>query len=497
MAKDKSSVDNALSVLEEALQKQYKASYGIKREGTQISVPDYMTLEDASQAIIRYNDEQNEVMESVQQFFGHPHDCLVAFYRAVSDTFGELTPGVSRSFFGVERGKKIQVPISATEVIDVPIGIWELPFCPVKFEISMHFFEDVTSGNGSADSQNKRGMGDDKAIGAIVVKFTLKRLYEPLISVIAQKTRENIHERSIFRGSAIDSNFSFIDLRNFDTSRVVFTEREQVQIDANILSPVRHTKAWLSSGSQLKRGILLAGPYGTGKTLTALMTAKVCEDNGWTFVNALPGSNIAQMIRVAIAYEPSVVFFEDIDADAGAERTDVVNNILNTIDGMLSKSNRVMVILTTNHADKINKAMLRPGRLDSVITLGELDADTTVRLIEAQLRDINSGTMLEGKLDKSAIWKAANGYVPAFIVEAVTKAKAYAINRNGGSEKITVSSDDIVNALNELRPQWDLMNKEADKHQVTLDEITGAMLEAKVNAKTAVEKVEALTRKLT
>ena len=66
MAKDKSSVDNALSVLEEALQKQYKASYGIKREGTQISVPDYMTLESFLFSTMMHGGlEQNETRRVV------------------------------------------------------------------------------------------------------------------------------------------------------------------------------------------------------------------------------------------------------------------------------------------------------------------------------------------------------------------------------------------------------------------------------------------------
>src|SRR5262249_22003547 len=142
----------------------------------------------------------------------------------------------------------------------------------------------------------------------------------------------------------------------------------QNQIDTSILVPIMHTKEVEAQKIPLKRTILLEGPYGTGKSLTARMAARVCEENGWTFILLDRVQGLRTALEFANRYSPAVVFAEDIDR-ISEERNDAANDLINTIDGVLSKSSKIMTILTTNFADKLDKAMVRPGRLDAVISL--------------------------------------------------------------------------------------------------------------------------------
>jgi len=438
--------DKAVERLQAALAENYEAQAGILRQGDRIIIPSFMSYRDASQAILAYEKKMEETIQTAMQFECHPNDGLVAFYRAMKSAFGELAGAASWSFFGKIPGRSLSVPISHSEKVVVPIGKAEIPGLPIIFDIRV-------------ERDNNLELG-----GSMVVICGYPCKFEPLIKKIEQLTQVELRDHPIFKGKAIDSDFNFLNVDDFDPDSVIFSESEQRMVDANILAPIRKTAAWKASGSSIKRGVLLYGPYGTGKTLTALLTAKEATKYGWTFINVLSGGNIATAIRVAKHYQPAVVFFEDIDQDTSGERDESINDILNTTDGLLSKNSEVMVILTTNHVEHVNRGMLRPGRLDSIIQLGTLDRSSLKKLITASAHNT-----IEGDLDMDKIEEAAKGYVPAYVVEAVTKAKAYALAANG-KNKLAINSGHIVAAMQELRFQWNLMNTDQTMKRPTLDQ---------------------------
>ena len=178
-------------------------------------------------------------------------------------------------------------------------------------------------------------------------------------------------------------------------------------------------------------------------------------------MNVRTGGDITQALAFARKNQPAMVFFEDIDSVTAGDRTESVNIILNEIDGFLSKDAEVIVILTTNNLGVINRAMLRPGRIDSMIELGELDKNTVADFVRTF-----AGHELSGDLDDEALWEASKGYVPAFIVRAVQLAKSYALAR---SDDAIIACDDIVAAMRGLRPQFELMMGEQTKSRPDLD----------------------------
>lgn len=447
--------------LQDTLKLRYELGSGIKREGTQIMIPKHMGYEEAADTIMDHARQAEEKIDTLVTLEGHSHDCLYAFYTATNKVFGNMIGAQNMSFFGPSPAREYTIRIDYDKTLSVPIHNVKIPGFPADIHVDMTGNEAMTG------------------VGA-VVKFTHKRMISPLIKDLEAEIRKQLAESSIFKGKAIDSTFEFINVENFDPESVIYSQQTQRMLDANVFTTIRHTEHAKKNGVAIKRGILLVGKYGTGKTLTALRTAKLCMENNWTFIRVKDGHDVATAIDTARTLQPAMVFAEDIDTDAHADRDDQVNIILNTMDGILSKDAEVMVVLTTNHAEKINRAMMRPGRLDAVIHMTELDREALLRFVVKYGQDDKGNSIIEGKLDGDALVAASKGYPPAFLSEAVNKAKCYAIARVDGdvTKVIKISCQDIVDALTELRPQFDMMNGEAEsRREPTLHETVSAASE--------------------
>jgi transitional endoplasmic reticulum ATPase len=159
-----------------------------------------------------------------------------------------------------------------------------------------------------------------------------------------------------------------------------------------------------------------------------------------------------------------VVFVEDIDTRAATGTDgDELSKILDIFDGIDRKaSGDIVVVLTTNHIERIHKGMLRPGRVDAVINVERLDAEAITRLV-----NVTSPIPIDGDFD--AIVESMQNYTPAFIVEAVGRAVRYAIDRTGGELPDQFTSEDLVLAADGLRPQYDLMVGTTEKVEPSLD----------------------------
>jgi len=164
---------------------------------------------------------------------------------------------------------------------------------------------------------------------------------------------------------------------------------------------------------------------------------------------------LAFAVQFARRFQPAVIFSEDIDqALAGPRRDTRVNAILNTIDGIESKGTEIMVLLTTNHLDKLNRAMLRPGRLDAVIPVLPPDKPAAIQLVTKYAGKLLAATPeeLDGVGDTLA------GQLPAVIREACERAKLSAIANHGDAEQIT--ADDLLDASKGMALQVELLKDE-------------------------------------
>lgn len=158
-------------------------------------------------------------------------------------------------------------------------------------------------------------------------------------------------------------------------------------------------------------------------------------------------------LHTAQLYAPAVVWFEDIDTVGGADQGSsmYLSRLLDALDGILSKGTEIIAGFTTNHADRLQRGLLRPGRIDTVIHIGELDDAGIEKLIKVVVPPD-----LLGDVDYAAVAQAFRGYVPAFAKEAIDRAMRYSIARNGGFPD-AVTTHDLVSAAQGLRAQHALM----------------------------------------
>src|SRR5690606_6383812 len=152
-------------------------------------------------------------------------------------------------------------------------------------------------------------------------------------------------------------------------------------------------------------------------------------------------------LSTARLYQPAVVFFEDVDSISASGDADDVTKLLDMFDGITAKGTEIMAVMTTNHVERIHKGMVRPGRLDAVLHIGALDRNGIERLIKS----VVDPTVL-GDIDYDLVAEAMDGYLPAYVKEAVDRAVRYAIARTGGHvEKL--GTEDFVLAADGLRDQ--------------------------------------------
>ncbi|XP_063046292.1 ATPase family gene 2 protein homolog A isoform X2 [Engraulis encrasicolus] len=168
--------------------------------------------------------------------------------------------------------------------------------------------------------------------------------------------------------------------------------------------PLRHPEAFQRMGIKPPKGVLLYGPPGCSKTMIAKALA---NESGLNFL-AIKGPEllskyvgeseraVREVFRKARAVAPSIVFFDEIDALA-AERGSssrssgvgdrVLAQLLTEMDG-IEQLKAVTVLAATNRPDMIDKALMRPGRLDRIIYVPLPDADTRREIFTLQFRSM-------------------------------------------------------------------------------------------------------------
>lgn len=204
----------------------------------------------------------------------------------------------------------------------------------------------------------------------------------------------------------IDSSFKYSDKEVFNSSTK--DPFETLYYSEEVLRYVNQAKTWIKMSSWYeerqipwRRGWALAGPGGTGKSSLAKALAQTLRIPIYHYYLATL-SDQEFMSEWGVMQSPCMVLFEDFDT-VFDKRTPLTEHksltfecVLNQISGV-SSMNGVFFVLTTNHLDKIDEAMgvfsgngeisTRPGRIDTVIHLGNITQENKVRMANQILKD--------------------------------------------------------------------------------------------------------------
>jgi transitional endoplasmic reticulum ATPase len=214
-------------------------------------------------------------------------------------------------------------------------------------------------------------------------------------------------------------------------------------------------------GIEPPKGVLLYGPPGTGKTLIAKAVANETNANfisvrGPQLLSKWVGESekaIRQTFRKARQVSPCIVFFDELDALAPSRGQEVGNNVservvnqlLTELDG-LEEMGDVMVIGATNRPDMIDPALIRSGRFDRLVMVGEPVEEGREAILRIHTRQVP----LAPDVSLREIAEMTGGYVGSDLESIAREAAIEALRENDDAEEVEMRH--FRRALESVRP---------------------------------------------
>ena len=236
--------------------------------------------------------------------------------------------------------------------------------------------------------------------------------------------------------------------------------------------PLRYGELFQAADLRPPRGILLHGPPGCGKTLLARAAASEININfinikGPELFDKYVGATerrLREIFAIARRGAPTMIFFDEIDALAPRRRAGhseeqvserLLGQFLTALDGLEDRG-KVFVLGATNRLDRIDEALLRPGRFDHVIALELPDEAQRAEIFTVHLRRRPGG----GELDVHDLASRTDGFSGAEIAEVCRRATFQALRRlvldgeaDRRREQLCLQPLDLVRAITELQEQ--------------------------------------------
>ncbi len=220
---------------------------------------------------------------------------------------------------------------------------------------------------------------------------------------------------------------------------------------------MKDPKRFKALGATVPRGILLHGPPGTGKTLLAKAVAHESgadffAQSAASFVETFVGvgaARIRRLFKVARKHAPAIVFIDELDAvggrrgvgDVSGEKDQTLNQLLVEMDGFTARGD-VVVIAASNLLEKLDPALLRPGRFDRQVFVSPPDRSGRERILQVHTRSIP----LAPSVDLDLIARQTSGLTGADLANICNEAAIGAARRHAEQ----VSAGDFDTALERI-----------------------------------------------
>jgi MoxR-like ATPase len=308
---------------------------------------------------------------------------------------------------------------------------------------------------------------------ALLVRAADPSMGEPLVTVqvvssttghaanVTKRLRELALAHNVFRGQVLsfggevfghgETLLQFHRRADLAATTLILPDQTLEAVRRQVVEVARHKKQLLAAGQHLKRGLLLYGPPGVGKTHTVRYLTSTLTD---TTVLQLTGNAlhlVAEACSVARTLQPSMVVIEDVDLiaeDRGMHpgQHPLLFQLLNEMDG-LEEDADVVFVLTTNRADLLEPALAaRPGRIDQAVELTLPDAGARRALFDLYRGNL---TVDESRLDD--VLERTDGVTASFLKELLRRAAVLSAAADEGQDAaLAVTADQLDEALAEL-----------------------------------------------
>ena len=387
-----------------------------------IRYPKGMSLKQLSEWALRKDQEEQKVVAFREELTGaYPLDALVCFNKALAKIHGWVDLRPTPGFFGSTPPTMLSVPISVNDTMQVAYGNFQVP----NIEGTI-----TTAWNMSPGRRP-----------SFIISGNVRQKSVPKVKEIAQMTKQLLITDSIYKGKAIQVNWDwerlgndfdimedspkFMDLHEVKPNELILSKDVQKMLSIGLWRLIDQYDCCKACGIPIKRGVLLAGRYGVGKTLAMLVTALKAINHGFTFMHMKSVLDLPRCVEASRHYAKCVAFGEDVDEIIGTQDdTSVVRMINNCFDGIDSKQHEVIVALTTNHPERLHKGFIRPGRIDIVVPMTPPDADAAARLVQLYGRGL-----LSPETNFAVVGEKLQGKIAAVNREIIERSKLAAIDR--------------------------------------------------------------------
>jgi cell division protease FtsH len=242
---------------------------------------------------------------------------------------------------------------------------------------------------------------------------------------------------------ASNQSVSFADIAGADDAKAELQE---------LVEFLREPKPFQALGATVPKGVLLHGPPGTGKTLLAKAVAhesgaQFFAQSAASFVEMFAGlgaARIRRLFAIARKHEPAIIFIDELDAvggrrgmDISGEKDQTLNQLLVEMDGFAA-SGRVVVIAASNLLEKLDPALLRPGRFDRQVFVVPPDVKGREGILAVHTRD----KPLDG-VDLGLVAQQTSGLTGADLANICNEAAIFAARRGSA----TIADGDFDSAL--------------------------------------------------
>ena len=265
------------------------------------------------------------------------------------------------------------------------------------------------------------------------------------------------------KGGAMGFGRSKAKLLNEAQGKVTFNDvagveeaKEEVE---EIVEFLKDPKKFSRLGGKIPKGALLIGPPGTGKTLLAKAIAGEANVpffsiSGSDFVEMFVGvgaSRVRDMFEQGKKHSPCIIFIDEIDAvgrSRGAglgggndEREQTLNQLLVEMDGF-DTNEGIILIAATNRPDVLDPALLRPGRFDRQVVVGNPDIIGREAILKVHVKKINTGPDVKLR----TIARGTPGFSGADLANLINESALLAARKN----KRVVTMSDIEEAKDKV-----------------------------------------------
>ncbi len=278
---------------------------------------------------------------------------------------------------------------------------------------------------------------------------------------------------------------------------------EEIKDDLmDVIDYLNNEERYKLMDAKVPRGILLYGPPGTGKTLIAKAIAGEAKatfiySSGSEFVEKYVGvgaKRVRMLFERARKEAPSIIFIDEIDAlgskrnsESNNEKDQTLNQLLIELDGFNNTSN-VIVVAATNRLDLLDEALLRPGRFDRKIYVGNPNYHSRLKILEVHTRN----KPLDKKVALDEIATKTHGFSGAQLANIANEAALKAIKDK--SKKI--NNENFEFAIEKIAAGLEIKNStvsEAEKRTVAYHEAGHAVV-AKILNMDKIQKISIIPR---